>query len=90
MAVDPVNRDMLIGLPVATGDKVILRHCLTGQLLCLEPELKNTDFGTERVVTARTVLDVRRRNDLQKVHKVLTLPLGACLALLPHACKLAD
>ena len=70
MAVDPVNRDILVGLPVANGDSVILRYCLTGQLLCLEPNLKNTDFGPDRVVTARTVVDSRRRNDLQKMHQV--------------------
>ena len=70
MAVDPVNREILMGLPVANGDTVIFRHCLTGQSLCQEAKLKNTDFGTERVVTARTVIDIRRRNDLHKVEQV--------------------
>lgn len=70
LAVDPLNRDIVMGLPVANGDNVILRHCLTGQLLCLEPKLKHTDFGTEQLVTARTVVDVKRRNGLEMVKQV--------------------
>lgn len=70
MAVDPVNRDILLGFPIANGDVVIIRHCLTGQLLCLEPKLKQNDFGAERLVTARTVLDVRRKMNLEKVKQV--------------------
>lgn len=67
---DPVNREILMGLPVANGDVVILRHCLSGQLLCLEPKLKHTDFGAERIVTARTVIDVRRRKALELIKQV--------------------
>lgn len=78
LAVDPVNRDILMGFPVANGDSVILKHCLTGQLLCLEAQRKHTDFGSERLVTARTVIDVRRRRGLEMVKQVTHL----CIQLL--------
>ena len=61
-----------MGLPVANGDLVVLRNCLTGQLLCLEPKVKQTEFGAEHAVTARTALDAIRRKALELVKQVRT------------------
>ena len=66
MAADPIKRELCLGLPVASGDPLVLQARATGLLLCREAQLKDTDFGKEALVTAHTVTDTRRQNFLEK------------------------
>ena len=66
MAADPIKRELCLGLPVASGDSLVMQHRATGLLLCREAQLKDTDFGREAPVTARTMADTRRQNFLEK------------------------
>ena len=66
LAADPIKRELCLGLPVASGDSLVLQHRATGLLLCREAQFKDTDFGTEALVTAHTVTDSRRQNFLEK------------------------
>jgi hypothetical protein len=70
MAADPIQRELCLGLPVASGDSVVLQHRATGLLLCMESKLKETDFGVEALVTANTLIDPRRKNFLEKTAQV--------------------
>jgi len=70
MAADPIQRELCLGLPVASGDPVVLQHRASGLLLCREAKVTETDFGAETLVTAHTLSDPRRQNFLEKTAQV--------------------
>ncbi len=70
MAADPIQRELCLGLPVASGDAVVLQHVASGLLLCREAKLRETDFGAESLVTGHTLTAPPRQNFLEKTAQV--------------------
>ena len=79
LAADPVQRELCLGLPVASGDTVVLLHSASGQFLCVGRRLVENDFGIEAGVVTGTVHGHGKRSMCERASQVLVsdLPCSA-------------
>ena len=71
LAADPVQRELCLGLPVASGDTVVLLHSCSGQFLCIGRKLVENDFGIEAGVVTGTVHGHGKRSVCERASQVL-------------------
>ena len=72
LAADPVQRELCLGLPVASGDTVVLLHSSSGHFLSVGRKLVENDFGIEAGVVTGTVHGHGKRHVCEQASQVLT------------------
>ena len=79
---DPVAKELCLGLPVAGGDVIGLVHQASGQHLCRERSLADTEFGVESPTSLRTVKSNNKRSTCEASAKVSTVETARWISIL--------